>query len=83
MDIDREVVATVRDVLNLKDRAAEFTRSTPLLGSIPELDSMAVASLLTSLEERFGVVIEDDEVEGAIFETVGTLSDFMRQKVLG
>ncbi len=68
-------------VLELGNRAAAFGRETPLLGSIPELDSMAVATLLTSLEEHFGFVVADDEIDGSTFATIGTLVDFVNAKL--
>lgn len=55
---------------------------TALLGSLPELDSMAVASLLTALEQRFGIVIHDDEIRAQHFATVGTLADFVQGKLI-
>ena len=70
-------------MLNLGERGVKLDLSTPLLGAIPELDSMAVVSLLTSLEERFGITIEDDEVDGQIFATVGSLVAFVDAKLAG
>ena len=67
--------------LSLEGRAQAFTRDTPLMGAIPELDSMAVVSLITSLEETFGIVVDDDEIDGSTFATVGTLMDFVQGKV--
>jgi acyl carrier protein len=81
MNIDKEVLATLDEVLSLRGRTAAFSRNTNLLGAIPELDSMAVVSLLTTLEERFGLMIDDDEVDGATFATVGSLVDFVESKV--
>jgi acyl carrier protein len=81
MNIDKEVLATLDEVLSLRGRAAAFSRSTNLRGAIPELDSMAVVSLITTLEERFGLAIGDDEVDGATFATVGSLVDFVESKV--
>ena len=83
MDRSTEVIDTLRSVLNLGNRSAQFDLSTPLLGAVPELDSMAVVSLLTSLEERFGITIEDDEVDGQIFATVGSLVRFVDTKLAG
>jgi acyl carrier protein len=68
-------------VLSLKGRAATFKDDTRLLGGLPELDSMAVASVLTSLEERFGFTIHDDEIDGSTFETVGSLVAYVRGKL--
>ena len=81
MNSKTEVIGTLRSVLNLGERSNRFELSTPLLGAIPELDSMAVVSLLTSLEERFGFTVEDDEVDGKIFATVGSLVAFVDAKL--
>lgn len=81
MDSKAEVIGTLRSVLNIGGRGGQFELSTPLLGAVPELDSMAVVSLLTSLEERFGFTIEDDEVDGTIFATVGHLVAFVDAKL--
>lgn len=78
--VQEEVCALLRDTLNLTGRAAELTAETGLFGSLPEFDSMAVVAVLTALEERFGIVIEDDEIDAAIFRTVGSLTDFVRRK---
>ena len=82
-----EVEATVRavlvDVLALApDRAAAFRDDTPLFSALPELDSMAVAGVLTELEDRLGIVIEDDEVDGEMLETFGALVTFAAGKAL-
>ena len=81
MDIKSEVLAILDEVLSLKGRSSSFTLETALLGAIPELDSMAVVALITSMEERFGFIIEDDEIDGAAFATVGTLVDFVQGKL--
>ena len=81
MDLNTELTSILDEVLRLSDRASAMTTQTPLLGAIPELDSMAVVSILTMIEERFGVVIEDDEMDGAIFATFGSLADFLRAKL--
>ncbi len=83
MDIETEVKGVLDEVLSLKGRSSTFSATTPLLGSVPELDSMAVASVLTALEERFGIVVEDDEVEGSTFATFGSLVQFVRSKLDG
>jgi acyl carrier protein len=56
-------------------------RDTPLLGSVPELDSMAVASVITALETCFDIVVLDDEISVRHFATLGTLSDFVQSKL--
>ena len=76
-----EVLRLLDEVLSLGGRSAGFDRSTALLGAIPELDSMAVVSLITALEDRFGIEVDDDEIDGETFATVGTLVDFVSGKV--
>ncbi|MFO1217448.1 MAG: phosphopantetheine-binding protein [Burkholderiaceae bacterium] len=77
MDVLKDVNRVLDEVLSLGGRAAGFTRETALLGAIPELDSMAVVSLIGALETRFGIVAEDDEISGDTFATVGSLVDFV------
>lgn len=77
-----EVRNVLADVLALGDRAALLTVDSPLLGSIPELDSMAVISLLTALEEQFGITVEDDEISATTFETLGSLVRFVDSKAV-
>jgi acyl carrier protein len=81
MDVAKEVTRVLDEVLSLGGRAAAFTRDTPLLGAIPELDSMAVVSLITTLEERFGIMVDDDDIDGTTFGTVGSLADFVSTKL--
>jgi len=81
MDIDLNVMRILDDVLALDGRTQQWTRETPLLGAVPELDSMAVVHLLTTLADQFGITIDDDDFDGDVFMTVGTLSDFVRRRV--
>ena len=74
---------TSKPMLGLsEDRAAAMTDTTPLFGALPELDSMAVAGLFTELEDRLGITIEDDEVDGEMLETFGALRRFASDKAL-
>lgn len=81
MAIEQEVLRILDDVLGLKGRAQAFSSATPLLGALPELDSMAVVALITTLEERFGFAIADDEIDGEVFASVGTLVAFVQHKL--
>ena len=80
MDIKTEVIAVLDEVLNLKGRASTLALDTPLLGAIPELDSMAVIALITGLEEHFNLVFQDDEIEGSMFASLASLIDFIQGK---
>ncbi len=82
--IEDRVRSVLSDVLGIsRERAATFTNDTGLFGSLPELDSMAVANLLTELEDRLGIVIDDDEVDGELLETFGSLMGFAIRKSQG
>lgn len=81
MTVEGDVLRLLDEVLGLGGRAQAFTAETPLLGALPELDSMAVVGLLTALEERFGFVIADDEIDGSIFASVGSFTHFVQAKL--
>lgn len=81
--VEATVRATLVDILGISAaRAAAFDETTPLFGALPELDSMAVATLLTELEDRLGISIDDDEVDVEMFETFGALVRFATGKAL-
>jgi acyl carrier protein len=80
-DTDETLRAILVDVLGLKrDRVAAFTPESGLFGHLPELDSMAVAGLLTEIEDRLDIVIDDDEIDGDLLETYGSLLAFAEAK---
>lgn len=76
-----EVRDLLADVLSLGERGKGMDADTPLLGSLPELDSMAVISVLTALEEYFGFSVEDDEISARVFRTLGSLTEFVNSKL--
>jgi acyl carrier protein len=81
LDVEDTVRAVLRDILGLSAaRAAAFGADTPLFGALPELDSLAVAGVLTELEDRLGILIEDDEVDGDMLATFGALTRFAAAK---
>ncbi|NWK95584.1 acyl carrier protein [Sphingobium lactosutens] len=82
IDVESQMRALLRDVLGLsQDRVDAFDADTLLFGALPELDSMAVAGLLTEIEDRFDILIEDDDIDGDTFETFGSLVAFARGKI--
>ncbi len=77
-----QVKNILADVLSLDDAArGALNEHSALLGSIPELDSMAVVNLITALEEQFGITVDDDEISATTFETLGSLAAFVQQKL--
>lgn len=82
-EVDATLRAALADVLGLDPaRVAAFDESSALFGALPEFDSMAVAGLLTELEERLGILIEDHEVDAELLERYGALLSFLRAKAL-
>jgi acyl carrier protein len=81
LDIKKQVLAILDEVLSLGGRADGFELDTPLLGAVPELDSMAVVGVINLIEERFGFIVEDDEIDGSSFSTVGALVEFVDGKL--
>ncbi|MEL6529223.1 MAG: phosphopantetheine-binding protein [Pseudomonadota bacterium] len=81
--IDSELKSIIADVLGVDAADAEaFTPETGLFGHLPELDSMAVAGLLTEMEDRLDIVIDDDDVDGEMLETYGGLLSFAEAKII-
>jgi len=77
-----DVNQLIGEILQLGGRVHTFRPDTPLLGSIPEFDSMAVVTLINALEEQFGIQIADDEISAETFETVGKIYEFVRDKAI-
>jgi acyl carrier protein len=80
MIAEDDVVRIVADVLQIGDRAAGMDADTALLGALPEFDSMAVVSIITAIEEEFGLVVDDDEITAEVFATIGTLHEFVASR---
>lgn len=76
-----EVKALVADILQIGSRLDSVGRDGLLLGGIPEFDSMAVMTLLTTLEESYGMEIADDEIDADSFQTLGALQDFINAQL--
>lgn len=81
MNTLEDVLQMLDDVLGLNGRALAFQPDTPLLGALPELDSMAVVSLVTAMEDRFDIAVSDDEISGDTFASVKSLVDYVTSKV--
>ncbi|KIO49429.1 acyl carrier protein [Nitrosospira sp. NpAV] len=76
-----EVKNILSDVLSLGERKDSLNEDSILLGNLPELDSMAVVNVITALEEHFGITVDDDEISASTFETLGSLTRFVEQKL--
>jgi acyl carrier protein len=76
-----DVKAVVVETLGLEDRAATIDASTPLLGALPELDSLAVAELVVALEARFEIAFDGDDVTAEAFETLAALTALVDDKL--
>lgn len=81
MPVIDDVRLILGDALGLGERAEELAEDTALIGNIPEFDSMAVVTVITALEEQFEITVDDDEVSAETFETLGTLTAFVEEKL--
>jgi acyl carrier protein len=82
MAVMEGIKRVLREALQLGDRVDGFDDTTALFGSIPEFDSMAVVTVVTGIEEEFDIEIDDDDISAEIFETVGSLARFVREKLV-
>lgn len=80
MDVINNVKQILVSQLQLSDQLSTAGKETPLLGAIPEFDSMAVVTVITALEEQFGFVVDDDEISAEVFESLGSLCEFVQAK---
>lgn len=80
MDVIDKVREVLKSVLQVENSSI-FVMDSPLIGAMPEFDSMAVVSLIAALEETFGFTVDDDEIDASVFETVGSLVAFVENKL--
>ena len=76
-----DVKKILGDILQIGDKISSFDAETALLGNIPEFDSMAVVSVITAIEDNYGIVVDDDDVDADTFETIGSLAAFVDSKI--
>jgi acyl carrier protein len=81
MSLANDMKRILRDTLVLGDEVDTLEATSPLLGFIPELDSVGVVSVLTALEDEYDIVVEDDEISAAVFKTLGSLTQFVQEKI--
>ena len=74
----KQLNTLLADILELD--TSEFNRDTELLGALPEFDSVAVIKVITAMEEIFGIDVDDDDIDASLFETVGTLLDYIEEQ---
>jgi acyl carrier protein len=83
MPVLTELLKMLDDNLVLEGRGLKMTDASPLAGTVPELDSMGVMAIVNAAEERWGITIDDEEIDGEIFATVGSLRAFLQRKIDG
>lgn len=81
MNVTPQVLQVLDQALGLQGRSAAFSHQTPLLGALPELDSMAVLALITGLENHFGLTFADEDLNSSVFATVGSLSELVQRSL--
>lgn len=84
MNVSSTTLDSVKEVivrtLEISDRAATLDAETALFGSMPELDSLALLELATALEDEFGFVIADEDFTEEVFETIGSLAEYVERR---
>lgn len=80
MLLEEELKAIIKSALQLEE-VDNWQEDTEILGAIPEFDSMAIVTVLTMIEDNYGILIEDDEVSAEVFETLGSLVNFIHEKL--
>lgn len=78
-----ELLKMLDETLVLEGRGLKLTAASPLAGSVPELDSMGVMAIVNAAEERYGITVDDEEIDGEVFATVGSLMAFLQRKING
>ncbi len=81
MSVEDELKKILEKVLQINEKVQSFERSTGLLESIPELDSMAILEVLNAIEKKFVIEIHDDDIDVDVFTTFGSLVDFIETKI--
>lgn len=81
MDMQAEVIAILQTTLGVAEGSIAPNPDTPVLGAIPEMDSMSVVGILASLEDQYGIMVDDDEIDAEVFATVGSLTAFVESKL--
>jgi acyl carrier protein len=81
MNLLQDVLRVLDQALQLQGRSAGFRPDTPLLGALPELDSMAVLAVVSGLESHFGITFRDDQLSGSCFATVGSLCELVQESL--
>lgn len=79
--MEKEIIQLLIETLKFENSSIKLTSDSKLLGAVAELDSLMVVNLLTRIEENYKIKIEDDEIDGSIFKTVGTLTAFVQEKL--
>jgi acyl carrier protein len=81
MDVQANVIAILQSTLGVPVGAIKAHPDTQILGTLPEMDSMSVVGILASLEEQYGIMVDDDELDADVFATVGSLTAFVESKL--
>lgn len=76
-----DVKSVLAQTLQIPEKMKRYDASTELFGSIPEFDSMAVISVVSALEDKFGITVDDEDITADTFKTIGSLSDFVQRKL--
>lgn len=77
--LSADIIRLLTDVLGLDSRTP-LQGDSLLLGNVPELDSMGVLTVITALEDTFGITVHDEDISAATFESVASLCTYVSQQ---
>lgn len=77
---EKTIRQILTETLRLGERGQSLTRESQLLGSIAELDSMAVVTVVTVIEEQFDIEFDDEDITAESFSTLNSLCELVERK---
>jgi acyl carrier protein len=81
MEIQSDIVAILQIALGVPSGGIKQHPDTPVLGAFPAMNSLSIVSILASLEDQFGIIVDDTEIDADVFATVGSLTAFVESKL--
>jgi acyl carrier protein len=80
--IEEGIKNVLRDELEVSPAVlAASSFSTPLLGHGIGLDSVETLTLVLAIEEKFGIHVPDSDLTAALFNNIGTLTEYVLEKI--
>ena len=79
-EIHNNVEGLIKELYHQEDDAS-IAENFPVLGQDGVLDSVLALQLLLKIEERFGIVVGDDEIERENLASLASITKFIERKL--